>query len=163
MLWIIISKNFNEPRPTYMEKRITKNYDNGEITVVWQPHKCIHSAICFRGLPSVFNPQNRPWVTVDGADTDTISQQVEQCPSGALSFRTNDAQKTDKQAETKPAVAVLVEVSPNGPLLVHGQLKVRDGVGNEVEKNQVTAFCRCGQSNKKPYCDGSHARVGFVG
>ena len=146
-----------------MEKRITKTYDNGEITVVWQPHKCIHSAICFRGLPSVFNPQNRPWVTVDGAETDTIVQQVEQCPSGALSFRTSGEKKTEQQPENKLDTAVLVEVSPNGPLMVHGRITVKDAVGNSVEKSQVTAFCRCGQSNNKPYCDGSHARVGFVG
>ena len=144
-----------------MEKRITKTYDNGEITVVWQPHKCIHSAICFRGLPSVFNPQNRPWVTINGADTDTIAQQVEQCPSGALSLRSKEEEKISEHPTTESTV--LIEVSPNGPLMVHGRVTVRDTVGNEVEKSQVTAFCRCGQSHNKPYCDGSHARVGFVG
>ena len=144
-----------------MEKRITKTYDNGEITVVWQPHKCIHSAICFRGLPSVFNPQNRPWVTINGADTDTIAQQVEQCPSGALSLRSKEEEKISEHPTTESTV--LIEVSPNGPLIVHGRVTVRDTVGNEVEKSQVTAFCRCGQSQNKPYCDGSHARVGFVG
>ncbi len=146
-----------------MEKRITKNYDNGEITVVWQPHKCIHSAICFRGLPSVFDPQKKPWVTIEGADTDTIARQVEQCPSGALSYRMDGTEKTDEQPQSKPDTVVLVEMSPNGPLMVHGRIIVKDAVGNEVDKNQVTAFCRCGQSHNKPYCDGSHTSVGFVG
>jgi uncharacterized Fe-S cluster protein YjdI len=146
-----------------MEKRITKTYDNGEITVVWQPHKCIHSAICFRGLPAVFNPQNRPWVTVSGADTETITRQVEQCPSGALSYRQDREEASAAPSEAQQNTAIIVEVSPNGPLMVHGQLKVRDGAGNEVEKNRLTAFCRCGQSHNKPYCDGSHARAGFVG
>lgn len=146
-----------------MEKRITKTYDTGEITVVWQPHKCTHSAICFRGLPSVFNPQNRPWVTVDGADRHTIARQVEQCPSGALSYRTNGEEKNGEQPEAKPDAAILIEVSPNGPLLVHGIIVVKDEAGNTVEKSPTTAFCRCGQSHIKPYCDGSHARMGFVG
>lgn len=146
-----------------MEKRITKTYDNGEITVVWQPHKCIHSAICFRGLPSVFNPQNRPWVAIDGADTDTIAQQVEQCPSGALSLRSKEEEKISEHPTAESDTAVLIEVSPNGPLMVHGRITVKDAAGNEVEKSQTTAFCRCGQSQNKPYCDGSHARVGFVG
>ncbi len=146
-----------------MEKRITKTYDNGELTVVWQPHKCIHSAICFRGLPAVFNPQNRPWVTVEGADTETIARQVEQCPSGALSYRKSNEANNAVPPESEPAAVVTVEVSPNGPLMVHGRIRVKDTTGNEVGKNHVTAFCRCGQSSNKPYCDGSHARVGFVG
>jgi uncharacterized Fe-S cluster protein YjdI len=149
-----------------MEKRVTKTYDNGEVTIVWQPHKCIHSAICFRGLPTVFNPQNRPWVTVDGADTDSITHQIDRCPSGALSYRMDTKAPMDKrqpQSEPEPNTATLVEVSFNGPLMVHGRLTVKDATGNEVEKSQVTAFCRCGQSYNKPYCDGSHARTGFVG
>jgi len=68
---------------------ITKKYDNGEITVVWQPNICAHSAICFHGLPSVFNPAMRPWITIDGADTEAIINQINQCPSGALSYFRN--------------------------------------------------------------------------
>ena len=65
---------------------LTKKYSNGEVTVVWQPKLCIHSAICFRGLPQVFNPKERPWVKIDGAVTQQIIEQVKKCPSGALSF-----------------------------------------------------------------------------
>ena len=149
-----------------MEKRITKTYDNGEITVVWQPHKCIHSAICFRGLPSVFNPQKRPWVTVDGADTMTIARQVDQCPSGALSYRmAGEGKSSTQEMEQKAKVntETLVEVKPNGPLLLHGNITVRDASGREESKSRTTAFCRCGQSMSKPYCDGSHSRTGFIG
>ena len=42
------------------KKRI--EYTNGEIVVVWQPHLCIHSGVCVRMLPEVYNPQERPWV-----------------------------------------------------------------------------------------------------
>ncbi len=52
---------------------------------------------------------------------------------------------------------------PNGPLLVHGQLVITDAQGQEITKNKVTAFCRCGHSDKKPFCDGSHSRLGFEG
>ena len=68
-----------------MNKDIVKRYSNGEITVVWQPSLCIHSAICARGLPKVFDPRRRPWIVLDGFDTETIVNQVERCPSGALS------------------------------------------------------------------------------
>lgn len=69
-----------------MSKDITKRYSNGEITVVWQPSLCVHSAICARGLPKVFDPRRRPWVVLDSADTVTIVDQVDRCPSGALSY-----------------------------------------------------------------------------
>jgi uncharacterized Fe-S cluster protein YjdI len=70
---------------------IVKRYTNGEITVIWQPSLCVHSTVCFRGLPQVFDPRNRPWVTIEGSDTATIVSQVDQCPSGALSYERNEA------------------------------------------------------------------------
>jgi len=146
-----------------MEKRITKNYDNGEVTVVWQPHKCIHSAICFRGLPSVFDPQKRPWVNIQGANTDTIVAQIEKCPSGALSYRLDRIQSRRGYPEAAVNEPIMVDAQPNGPLLVRGELIVRDATGNEEKKSKVTAFCRCGYSQNKPYCDGSHAREGWRG
>ena len=69
---------------------ITKKYDNGEITVVWKPGVCIHSARCAKGLPAVFNPAEKPWINVKGADTEAIINQVNQCPSGALSWFRNE-------------------------------------------------------------------------
>jgi len=68
-------------------QNITKEYSNGDTTVVWQPHVCIHSTKCWKGLVSVFNPKNRPWINMDGADSDAIRKQVNLCPSGALSIK----------------------------------------------------------------------------
>jgi len=137
----------------------TKEYTNGDITVVWKPDVCIHSTLCWKGLIEVFNPKKRPWVNMEGADTQTIIAQVEKCPSGALSYYRNSEQGEKPQIEAES----LVEVSPNGPLLVYGNLTVKDASGNETKKNKVTAFCRCGASQNKPYCDGSHLKVGFKG
>ena len=68
----------------------TFKYSNGEITVVWKPDVCIHSGVCFRGLPAVFDPRRRPWIVIENGDTEAISRQVEKCPSGALSFFINE-------------------------------------------------------------------------
>jgi uncharacterized Fe-S cluster protein YjdI len=80
-----------------MEKKdIKKKYTNGEITVVWQPNICAHSAICWRGengLSEVFNPKQTPWIKIDGASSERIINQVKQCPSGALSFYLNSEQE----------------------------------------------------------------------
>ena len=55
-----------------------KEYSNGETTVVWEAEKCIHSAICAKGLPEVFQPRDRPWVKIDGANTESIINQVKE-------------------------------------------------------------------------------------
>ncbi|HTB07626.1 MAG TPA: (4Fe-4S)-binding protein [Bacteroidia bacterium] len=69
-----------------MDKKITKHYSNGEVTIAWQPHVCIHSGVCFRGLPEVFDPRRRPWIEQHNSTTEKIVNQVKQCPSGALSI-----------------------------------------------------------------------------
>jgi uncharacterized Fe-S cluster protein YjdI len=141
-----------------MDKEITKKYSNGEVTVVWKPSMCIHSAICFNGLPGVFDPRKRPWIKAEGGTTQEIMAQVNKCPSGAISYYHNSEM-------TNPAIDIetIVEVSANGPLLVYGNIKIKDAQGNETIKNKVTALCRCGQSANKPYCDGNHRKVGFEG
>ena len=134
----------------------TKNYTNGEITIKWQPAKCIHSAVCLKELPKVYNTRERPWLKIENATTDELKAQVSKCPSGALSYTMNDEEnKESRSLETK------VEVLPNGPLLVYGTLKVTDKEGNVQIKDKTTAFCRCGQSGNKPYCDGSHIKANF--
>ena len=135
-----------------------KEYSNGEITVVWEAEKCIHSGICAKGLPAVFRPGLRPWIKMDTAKTEAIKNQVKQCPSGALRYYMNaEDDKTSEILETK------VEVLENGPLLVYGTLKVVAKDGSSEIKNKTTAFCRCGKSNNKPYCDGAHIKAEFKG
>jgi uncharacterized Fe-S cluster protein YjdI len=141
-------------------KDITKRYTNGEVTVVWEPSACIHSTLCWKGinaLPAVFNPAERPWIKPEGAPTERIIQQVKQCPSGALSFYMNNEVNETPQTNAES----IVEVVTNGPLLVYGNITVKDEEGNETHKNKVTAFCRCGASNNKPYCDGTHVKISF--
>jgi uncharacterized Fe-S cluster protein YjdI len=70
-------------------KAITKKYTNGEVTIVWKPDLCIHSTICFKGLPEVFDPRRRPWIVPEDSTTDKIIEQVKKCPSGALSYYLN--------------------------------------------------------------------------
>ena len=54
-----------------------------------------------------------------------------------------------------------VEVLKNGPLLVYGTIEAKNKDGNTETKNKTTAFCRCGASGNKPYCDGSHIKAEF--
>jgi len=69
------------------KNNLTKQYSNGEITVVWQSSKCMHSGNCVKNLPAVFNPKSHPWINVENATTAEIVSAVAKCPSGALSIK----------------------------------------------------------------------------
>ncbi len=58
-----------------------------------------------------------------------------------------------------------VTITPleNGPYLVKGPVTLRDADGAEYELDRATiALCRCGGSTSKPFCDGTHSKVGFA-
>ena len=75
-----------------------------------------------------------------------------------MSYISNEEEnKKEAHLESK------VEVMQNGPLLVYGTLHVTNSNGTTETKNKTTAFCRCGSSNNKPYCDGAHIKSGFKG
>lgn len=115
-----------------------KKYNTKNLTIGWEPEKCIHSALCAKGLSAVFNPKAKPWINVDGADEISITNQIDKCPSGALSYT-----KGIELPIEKPVVA---GVSP---------------VILELEKNKKLAWCSCGKSNNQPWCDGAHKGSGL--
>ena len=69
-----------------MPKRL-QVYEEPEITVTFDPNICIHSGVCVKGLPAVFDVKRARWVRPDLADPQTVADQVARCPSGALQVR----------------------------------------------------------------------------
>jgi len=69
-------------------------YQNDDITVVWKPEICKHAGRCVTQLPKVFNLKTKPWITMSGTDTNAIIEQVNCCPTGALSWHRNDVSPT---------------------------------------------------------------------
>lgn len=55
-----------------------------------------------------------------------------------------------------------IRIRPDGPLIVEGDFTLVDENGNETEPVKK-ALCRCGGSTTKPYCDGTHSKIGFKG
>jgi uncharacterized Fe-S cluster protein YjdI len=143
------------------KKEVIKEYSSNEITVLWKPHKCIHSENCWRGLPSVFQPKHKPWVNMEGASDEKIMSQVEECASGALSYYLLNDQKS-KEPMPENGEKMKVKVFESGPLMVHGEVTIIHADGSEEAKKNV-ALCRCGASGMKPFCDGSHKKVDFKG
>jgi hypothetical protein len=98
-------------------------------------------------------------VNTDGATTEEIIDQVSKCPSGALATYMNNEQSSNEAIQQEQ----IVEITKNGPLMVYGNITVKHPDGTRATQHNVTAFCRCGASSNKPYCDGSHKKVGFEG
>ncbi|MEO8448927.1 MAG: (4Fe-4S)-binding protein, partial [Gemmatimonadota bacterium] len=127
------------------------------IVVTFDPTLCIHSAICLRSLPEVFDVNERRWIQPEKADAAAVAAAVAKCPSGALQAR---------RLGERPAAAasangeVTVTVRQNGPLIVRGRVVVERENGEVVEK-ATCSFCRCGGTKNAPFCDGTHNSNGF--
>ncbi|MEQ1801443.1 MAG: CDGSH iron-sulfur domain-containing protein [Gammaproteobacteria bacterium] len=68
--------------------------------------------------------------------------------------------------ESKPLAVrngpVVLTPIVNGPLQAKGPLEIVSGTGRTINKVEETYLCRCGASQNKPYCDGSHKKIGFT-
>ncbi len=135
--------------------RLTKEYATDEIVVEWEPRLCFHSQNCVRSLPQVFDDGRRPWVKVDAATADEVEAAVARCPSGALRTRRIGVPPPRRQQPLE------VRASANGPLLLSGGVRILDADGAVLYEGERAALCRCGHSGNKPFCDGTHKKVGF--
>ena len=142
-----------QPRYATTAERV---YANDRIEVSWEPAFCIHAAECVRGLPAVFDSQRRPWIIVDNGSADEIGEVIRRCPTGALHFRRLDSGPQEPVPEQ-----TTVQEQPNGPLFVRGNVAVFSQDHILLREDTRVALCRCGASENKPFCDGSHRKVGF--
>ena len=130
-----------------------RTYENDRIRVHWDSARCIHTGICLRALPDVFDTSRRPWVEIDAAAADEVAETVERCPTGALRYeRLDDAEGEQPERPTK------VIPIPDGPLLMVGDLQVEDPDGELLAHEARLTLCRCGLSRNQPFCDNSHLR-----
>ena len=57
-----------------------------------------------------------------------------------------------------------IELRPDGPIAVSGPFELKDAAGKPIVHAEVTVkLCRCGGSQNKPFCDGTHKTNGFEG
>lgn len=64
-----------------------KEYKQGKLVITWEAEKCIHSGVCAKGLRTVFQPKEKPWIKTDVEEDEIIMNQIDQCPSKALGYR----------------------------------------------------------------------------
>jgi CDGSH-type Zn-finger protein/uncharacterized Fe-S cluster protein YjdI len=133
-----------------------KEYAGEGIVVRYDVRRCIHFAACVRTLPHVFDPNKRPWIDPQQGNADEIAGAVMHCPTGALHF-----ERTDQDAAEPVPTENVITVSADGPLYLRGDIEISGLDGTTFLKDTRVALCRCGASQNKPFCDGSHTDAGF--
>jgi CDGSH-type Zn-finger protein/uncharacterized Fe-S cluster protein YjdI len=123
-----------------------------EFVIHFDGSRCIHSRNCVLDRPDVFVPNVKgDWIYPDRANAEGISQLAHNCPSGAIRY-----ERVDGGLGEAPPLVNTVRVRENGPLAINAPLVIEG-----AEQGLRATLCRCGQSKKKPYCDGSHT-AGFT-
>ena len=118
--------------------------------------RCAHFGQCTDRLPAVFRAAAEPFVDPHNAAPDSIADVVAGCPSGALAYARGSDGDTEETA-AEPSITPIVD----GPYRVRGAIQVIGADGRAYERRERQTLCRCGQSNNKPFCDGSHWYAGF--
>ncbi|MCE9573408.1 MAG: CDGSH iron-sulfur domain-containing protein [Deltaproteobacteria bacterium] len=122
------------------------------IEIRFEAARCIHSRHCVLETPEVFLANVvGPWIHPDRAPIDRLVHVARECPSGAITYTRLDG----GAAEDVPPVN-LIRIRERGPLAVHADLRI----AGQAPRLRAT-LCRCGASQHKPFCDGSHNAAGF--
>ncbi|MET0575799.1 MAG: CDGSH iron-sulfur domain-containing protein [Mesorhizobium sp.] len=132
---------------------MARRFVEGEkIDIGFDGKRCIHSRNCVLGNPDVFVP-NAPgeWIHPEAGSVEAVVLIAHACPSGAITYH-----RKDGGADEKPPVVNTVRLRENGPLAFSAELDINGEVSFRA------TLCRCGASENKPYCDGSHTNAGFI-
>ncbi len=135
------------------DERANELGTNG-ITVRDDRSICVHAGFCGNRHTNVWKQSK------DMSDSTVrlaVINEVEKCPSGALTYRFDG-----DDADTEPDYSLQVGVIDDGPLWVAGGIPVTTSDGVELETRNRVTLCRCGASDNKPLCDGSHKEAGFA-
>jgi CDGSH-type Zn-finger protein/uncharacterized Fe-S cluster protein YjdI len=140
------------PSPTSTIVDGVERVQGEKLELLFAAKRCIHARFCVTGAPKVFlaNVQG-PWIHPDAMPVEGLVEIAHACPSGAIQYRRVDGASD----ETAPPVN-LASLRERGPYAFRGQLQI-DGASPGFR----ATLCRCGASQNKPFCDGSHNAIGF--
>jgi CDGSH-type Zn-finger protein/uncharacterized Fe-S cluster protein YjdI len=123
-----------------------------QISIEFEARRCIHSRFCVLWQPQVYQANVQgPWIHPAADTVEAIVAVAHNCPSGAIRYRRLDGGPDERS----PAVN-LIYIRENGPLAVRAEIVIN---GNRI--GYRATLCRCGASQNKPFCDGSHSNAGF--
>ncbi len=140
-------------------------YRTDDLIVYWDAKLCSHAGKCWQGLPQVFKPKERPWVTMAAATPEEIIKTIDTCPTDALKYQLPEGSKVDPVLAKGPGAVdfkrehlptVKIKMVKNGPLVVEGTAQIYDPAGNLLKESSRVVLCSCGRSKNAPFCDGTH-------
>ncbi|HEX7310582.1 MAG TPA: CDGSH iron-sulfur domain-containing protein [Gaiellaceae bacterium] len=144
-------------RPPYAD--LAREFDGPKRLLTDARPLCVHARFC--------NPFGSVWKLVEETDRESVQRlfdhMVGNCPSGRLiAWSRGTAEAFEPEFQPSIAVVEAPALGISGPLWVRGGIPIESGTDSHVYelRNRLT-LCRCGQSRNKPFCDGTHAAIGF--
>jgi CDGSH-type Zn-finger protein len=141
-----VSDGSTDRREDYVGKDITIHDNRGV---------CSHAGTCTEGLPSVFREDDEPWIDPNGADASKVIDLIRKCPSGALRYSVKGLDGGDQDRQS------MITVTKDGPYALTGGVTLEGEQLMKGSSSEHCTLCRCGNSENKPFCDGTHWDVGF--
>jgi CDGSH-type Zn-finger protein len=139
-----------------LEEEIIQVYDSKNVTVSFNRSICAGSANCVKKFPNIYTSESENWIHPDMGKLEEIIKSVEDCPSGALSYRLKDSKEDCHLESCKEESLIIIK---NGPIHVRGPIDIKvEGWSSFANKTKFS-LCRCGASQNKPFCDYSHAKL----
>ena len=96
------------------------NYEGRKVTIHDNRSICAHAGYCTDQLSSVFRMKQEPWIDPDAASVEDIVAVVNACPSGALSYSVDDAERSEQLGSAE------ILISQKGPYFVTGDVDLVD-------------------------------------
>lgn len=145
----------SDPAPDRTVDKV-RIYEGRDINIHYNRLLCSHAAECGARLKPVFDSSRKPWIEPKNATPEEIKEVIRTCPSGALSF---SEPGVNAQHLVNHDAGITIE--PNGPYRV-SEVPLASGVHAEGASPDKYVLCRCGASKNKPFCDGTHADIGWT-
>lgn len=143
-------------RASYRDR--AKVFDGPSLALLDVESLCAFARFC--------DPNGQVWSQVARTDDPevraTFIRQVQNCPSGRLVVWDKDAGAA-LEPELGPSIGLIEDPSEacSGPIWLRGGIALISADGEEYEVRDRVTLCRCGASNNKPFCDGTHAAIKF--
>ena len=138
--------------------REAKTFDGPALTLTDNESLCAFARFC--------DPAGKIWSLIDQTDDPAVRQLVireaNHCPAGRLVVHEKETGE-EIEEPLPPSIGVVEDpaLRCSGPLWVRGGIAIESDDGAPYEKRNRVTLCRCGASDNKPFCNGSHASIKF--
>jgi len=141
-----------ETAPTDTYKERAKPLGGTKVSVSDDRGICAHAAFCSNEVTNIWKAAK---ITDDDDELrETVRTMAGNCPSGALTIEVDGS-------PVEPEMEPQIWIQEDASILLRGGIKISRADSQPIETRMRMALCRCGQSNNKPLCDGSHTEADF--